>query len=473
MKLNANRAREFVQKAWHMSVLPALANYVKIPAVSPAFDAEWKKHGHIDEAVKFVATWCSQRRSIPGLKVEIQEIEGRTPLIYIEVPGTGPEGTVLLYGHCDKQPPMEGWRDGLGPWTPVVDSDKLYGRGAADDGYAAFAALNAIELLHHQDIPYPRCVIIIEASEESGSPDLKAHLAQLKQRIGDVSLVVCLDSGCGDYNRLWTTTSLRGVVTGTLRVDVLTEGVHSGHGTGIVPSAFWLACKLLNRVSNFEHEGGMHKGLYVDIPANRRQEIHAAAAILGKTIAGDFPWAGTKMVPLSTSPVTQLMSKTWHPGLVVVGQNGLPPAGPAGNVHLPYVEFKISVRIPPTLDPNTAVAVLKELLLSKPPYGAVVKFEAHGNPGWNAPATAAWLAEAMKEGSEAFFGNPACSFGEGGTIPFMKDMGDEFPKAQFIATGVLSTDAHAHGPNEYLHTPTAMNVTGCVAEVIANHQVAA
>jgi acetylornithine deacetylase/succinyl-diaminopimelate desuccinylase-like protein len=166
--------REFLHRRWDEEVLPALARSIAIPAKSPAFDPEWSAHGHIDNAIALVEDW-SRRQPIEGLAVETFRLPGRTPVLLAETPGAAPE-TILLYGHCDKQPEMTGWAEGLGPWTAVRRGDRLYGRGAQDDGYAAFCALTAIEAVQRAGVPHARCILLVEASEESGSPDLPAYM---------------------------------------------------------------------------------------------------------------------------------------------------------------------------------------------------------------------------------------------------------------------------------------------------------
>ena len=234
--MDTNKIRRFVEHTWTDSIIPALNEYITIPNQSPAYDAHWHHNGYMDQAVELIANWI-RTQEVPGLALDVVRLEGRTPLLLVEVPGDSAE-TVLLYGHLDKQPPMEGWNEGLGPWKPLSRNGKLYGRGGADDGYAAFASLTAIKALKLQGLSCARCVIIIEACEESGSFDLPYYIEALKDRIGTPSLVVCLDSGCGNYDQLWITSSLRGLVTGTLTVSTLTEGVHSGAASGIVPSTF-------------------------------------------------------------------------------------------------------------------------------------------------------------------------------------------------------------------------------------------
>ena len=208
---SADIIRERCDEVWN-DIVPVLHEYIAIPNVSVDFDADWAEHGYMDQAVDLISSWCRER-PIPGLTVEVLQLPGRTPLIYMEIPAAGDSGsdadTVLLYGHLDKQPEMEGWRDDLGPWKPVLEGDRLYGRGGADDGYAAFASLTAVEAVHAAGLSHHRCVVLIEASEESGSGDLPAYVDHLGDRIGTPSLVVCLDSGCIDYDRMWVTTSLQ------------------------------------------------------------------------------------------------------------------------------------------------------------------------------------------------------------------------------------------------------------------------
>ncbi len=449
--------------------LPVLSEYISIPNVSPDFDPDWREHGHMARAVDMLVAWC-RARPIPGLTVEVVELDGRTPLILMEIPaaGEGSDGDpVLLYGHLDKQPEMTGWRDGLGPWTPVLDGDRLYGRGGADDGYSSFAALAAIEAVHAAGGSHNRCVVMIESSEESGSPDLPAYVAHLAERIGTPSLVVCLDSGCIDYERMWVTTSLRGVVMGTLRVDIVEEGLHSGHVSGIVPSTFRIARTLLDRVEDARTGEILVDECNVEIPAERLDAARATAAEVGST-SDDYPFvAGAR--PATEDPVEQLLAQTWRPTLSVVGADGLPPTARAGNVLRPSTSLKLSFRLPPTAEPAAAAAAIREALVSDPPYGATVTFTPEYAAGWNAPATAPWLADALAEASTAAFGAPARMLGEGGSIPFMGMLGERFPAAQFVVTGVLGPDANAHGPNEYLHVPTARRLSLAVAHLLDAH----
>ena len=455
---------------WERDILPTLTEYIRIPAVSESYDAEWAAHGHIAEAVGLIRSWCAAR-PIAGLTVELQEIPGRTPLIVIEVAPSDPASTdtVLLYGHLDKQPEMEGWRADLGPWKPVIEGDRLYGRGGADDGYAAFASLFGIELAQRHGLPHARCVVLIEASEESGSPDLPAHLEALGDRLGDPTLVICLDSACMDTERLWVTTSLRGLVGGVLRVEILDEGVHSGEASGVVPSSFRIARQLLDRIEDPRTGRVLVPEMHVAIPADRIAEAANTAAELPAPIGSHFPFVAGA-APVVVDPAEQLLARTWHPALSVTGADGWPPTNRAGNVLRPYTALRLSFRIPPGADPEACSAAVKATLEADPPYGARVTFTPEGNgPGWNAPPFAAWLQDALEQASQATFGQPASAFGEGGTIPFMGMLGTRFPEAQFVITGALEPGSNAHGPNEYLHLPAAKNITAVIAHLLSAH----
>lgn len=454
----------FVHDAWQKDILPTLEQYITIPNQSPAFDKQWREHGYMDRAVDLIAAWVRDQ-GVPGLGLEIRREAGRTPLLFIEVAGDTPD-TVLLYGHCDKQPPMYGWRDGLDPWRPTIEDGRLYGRGAADDGYAVFAAIAAIKALKHASLPCPHCVILIEACEESGSFDLPRHVNDLAHRIGQPGLVICLDSGCGDYERLWVTTSLRGVINGSLRVSTIEEGVHSGAASGIVPSSFRVLRQLLSRLENEETGEIIPRPLHVEIPPDRLEQARTAATVLGDTIHAEYPFhPGVR--PVHPDPLELLLNRTWRPQLEIIGAEGFPPWDEAGNVLRPFTRAKLSLRLPPTAVPAESVECLKRLFRDEPPYGAKVTFTCgQGNRGWNAPSFAPWLEEAMHGASREFFGKEACAIGEGGTIPFMAMLAEKFPAAQFMITGVLGPRSNAHGPNEFLHIGMAEKLTACVARVL-------
>jgi acetylornithine deacetylase/succinyl-diaminopimelate desuccinylase-like protein len=446
--------------------LPTLTEYVRIPCLSPAFDPEWHAHGHIDRAARLFADWAGARQ-IPGLAVELVELRGRTPILLCEIPpspGAEHAGTTLLYGHLDKQPPLGAWREGLDPFEPVVEGERLFGRGTADDGYALFASLLGVEAGLAAGGAHGRCVVLVEASEESGSIDLDAHLEALAERIGEPALVICLDSGCVSYDRLWATTSLRGMITATLRVDVLRRGVHSGSAGGVVPSSFRILRQLLSRVEDESTGKLLLPELNVEIPAGRMAEMEAVAEEMGEEAAGRFPTVDG--LAALASPAERLADRTWRPALAMVGMDGIPSGRDAGNVLRPYTAARMALRIPPTADSGAALAALHRAFITDVPAGARVQFEGEASGGWNAPPTAPWLANAMSEASLAYFGNEPRSIGEGGSIPFLGELAMRFPEAQFLATGVLGPDSNAHGPDEALHIPTAGALTAVVGHVL-------
>jgi acetylornithine deacetylase/succinyl-diaminopimelate desuccinylase-like protein len=483
--MDFGRVTAFMDRIWDDEIVPALTDYIRIPNKSPAFDPAWEQHGHMEQAVTMFADWAKAKLTkFPGSSLEVERLKGRTPLIFIEIPGaTGnPErsggvasdsvvrrATVLMYGHLDKQPEMAGWAEGTGPWQPVIKDNKLYGRGGADDGYAMFASIAALLALKEQGIAHGRIVIVIEASEESGSPDLPFYIDHLSQRIGTPDLVVCLDSGAGNYEQLWLTTSLRGNLLGTLTVRILTEGVHSGAASGIAPSSFRILRALLSRIEDQTTGRMTLPELFVEIPLDRQQQAKEAAAILGDEVWSGLPFAGSTK-PMVRGNAELILEKTWRPQLAITAMDGYPLPADGGNVLLPFSIAKLSLRLPPTLEGERARAAMKTALEKDPPYDAQVTFDVpRGDNGWNAPTLAPWLEASLNKASTAAFGKPVAFQGEGGSIPFMAMLGEKFPRTQFVVTGVLGPHSNAHGPNEFLHIPFAKKLSACIATVLADH----
>ncbi len=465
--MDNRKTEEFVAKMWDESIIPEISEYIRIPNKSPHFDPDWEQHGHMEKAVQMLEAWC-KTQPIEGMTVEIVRIEGRTPVLFIDIPGQSDE-VVLLYGHYDKQPEFSGWEKDLDPWKPVIRDGKLYGRGGADDGYATFGSLTAIRALQEQGIPHAHCVVLVEGCEESGSFDLPYYIDLLEDRIGSPDLVVCLDAECGNYDQLWCTTSLRGNLTGTLRVDVLTEGVHSGSASGVVPSSFRTARQLLSRIEDENTGQILLDALHAEIPDQRLDQAAKAADTLQELVYRKFPWAVD--APQPSEPCSELMlNNTWRPTLAVTGQEGMPDLVNAGNVLLPYTVLKLSFRLPPTVDAGAAATAVKSALEADTPPLVKVEFDADSSmAGWNAPEIAPWLEASMQKASQAFFGKPSMYMGTGGTIPFMGMLGERFPEAQFLITGLLGPKSNAHGPNEFLHIATGKRLTSCVAQVLEDH----
>ena len=474
--LDSAAALSHASEQWDRDIVRQLSDYIAIPAKSPGFDKDWVQHGHIETVVRNAADWV-QAQKVEGLTLEIVRLPGRTPLLFFEVAATraAASQTVLMYGHLDKQPEFTGWRADLGPWTPKYEDGKLYGRGGADDGYAIYASIAAVQALKAQQVAHPRIVGLIETSEESGSPDLLPYIDALRPRLGDVALVICLDSGAGNYDQLWLTTSLRGLAGGTLKVEILTEGVHSGDASGLVPSSFRIMRQVLDRLEDSKSGRLLPSSFYCEVPPERLAQAKATAAILGAELYQRFPWAHYDCggatafaLPTTTDPLQALINRTWMPTLSVTGAEGLPALQDAGNVLRPYTAFKLSLRLPPLIDAAQATRELKTLLEDNAPYQAKVTFEGNGGAtGWNAPTTAPWFEQALNQASQAHFGAPCGYIGQGGTIPLMNMLSAGFPRSQMMVCGVLGPKSNAHGPNEFLHVPYAKKLTASVAQVIA------
>ena len=474
--LDATAALAHASEQWDSDIVRQITDYIQIPAKSPGFDKDWAEHGYLETVLRNAASWVEAQK-VAGLTLEIVRLPGRTPVLFFEIAATKPMSaqTVLMYGHLDKQPEFTGWRSDLGPWTPKYEDGKLYGRGSADDGYAVYASIAAVQALKAQDAPHPRIVGLIETCEESGSYDLLPYVDALRPRLGDVSLVICLDSGAGNYDQLWLTTSLRGMASGTLKVEILTEGVHSGDASGLVPSSFRIMRQVLDRLEDSKTGRLLPQSFHCEVPTERLAQAKATAAILGDEVYKRFPWAhydcgGSTAfaLPTTTDPVQALLNRTWTPTLSVTGAEGFPALKDAGNVLRPYTAFKLSLRLPPLIDAASAVQELKSLLEDNAPYQAKVTFESNGGAtGWNAPDTAPWFEAALNRASQAHFGTSCGYIGQGGTIPLMNMLSEGFPKAQMMVCGVLGPKSNAHGPNEFLHVPYAKKLTAAVAEVIA------
>ncbi len=478
--LHPEQLQADIRQRWDTEIVPALQRYIEIPAKSPMFDAEWENHGHLETVLRHASDWVLAQK-VPGLQLEIIRLPGRTPVLFFEVAAThtgthSQSPTVLMYGHMDKQPEFSGWRSHLGPWTPVLEDDKLYGRGGADDGYALYASIAAILALKAQGAAHPRIVGLIETCEESGSRDLPPYLDALAPRLGAVGLVVCLDSGAGNYDQLWLTTSLRGMVSGTLKVQVLTEGIHSGDASGLVPSSFRIMRMVLDRLEDSRNGRLLPDSFHCAVPPERLAQARATAAILGDEVHRRFPWAhhdcgGASPVftlPTTTDPTEALLARTWRPTLSVTGADGFPALQDAGNVLRPYTAFKLSLRLPPLVEAATVVQEMKQLLEDNAPYQAVVTFEPGSfATGWNAPSSSAWFDQALQQASQDHFGAGVGHIGQGGTIPLMNMLSHSFPKAQMMVCGVLGPKSNAHGPNEFLHIPFARKLTAAVAQVMA------
>jgi len=459
-----------VRGLWDDDILPSLSELVAVPAISPAFDPKWSENGQLAAAIEHVRAWLADR-DLPGTTIEVVELPDRTPLLLVDVPASGEagDGTTLLYGHLDKQPPVANWSEGLGPWTPVLRDGRLYGRGAADDGYSGYAAIAAIEAVRAAGGAHTRCVILLETGEESGSPDLPVYLAHLGDRLGRVSLVVCLDSGGGDYDRMWLTTSLRGLVQATMTVRVLEGGLHSGMASGIVPSSFRIARQLLDRLEDSATGEVLVREMHVDIPEHRLAEVREAVESVPGSQTGFLPLVGDT-TPMGTDEVELALNAGWRPTLSITGADGLPSPEDAGNVLRPFTTLVLSFRLPPTANSAVAVEAVRKALTTDVPYGATVELSRieHAD-GWNAPTLAPWLSDTLDAAGKEVFGAPWRTVALGGSIPFMGLLHEAYPDAQFLVTGAVGPDSNCHVPDEWLHLAHAARITEAVALVLDAH----
>ena len=463
---------ERATSTWRDAVVPFLLEFGTVPDLSPAYDPEWEANGELACAAGLMADWAGTR-DLPGAVIDVVELPGLTPTVLVDVPASDPRatGTVVIYGHYDKQPPFTGWSEGRGPWAPTLEGDRLYGRGVADDGYALPSALVAVEAVRAAGGRHARCVVLAEGSEESGSPHLRQVLAALDDRIGTPDLVLALDSSAPTAERLWVTTSLRGALVGTLTVRVLDHGIHSGTGGAVVPSSFRIARLLLDRIEDAATGDLLLPELVTPPPG--WAEADAVRLDEALTEAGDdespYPTVGGLTLQ-GASRVEQAMRRSWLGSVAVVGADGLPASVDAGAVLRPSTSLKLAIRLPPTCDAEAAGAAVARAFTTDTPYGAEVTWESElGAGGWAAPPFAPWLSEALDRASEAAFGKPAGLVGEGGSIPFLGWLAERFPDAQLLALGVLVPGSNHHGPDESLHLPTAERVTGGVAALLAAH----
>lgn len=453
-----------VAQLWKESTLPALEDFVRLPAKSPAFDADWEAHGVLLDACRKAARWG--QTLFPQATFDVLTAPGITPCLFFDIPAFGTdasEASVLCYGHLDKQPENSGWTGNSAPFKPVVEDGKLYGRGCADDGYCVYSALTAVKALEVNAVSHPRICGLIETGEESGSPDLSYWLRMTAPRMNNTALILVLDSTAGDYERLWITSSFRGTVGVTLRVKVLNHGVHSGSASGIVPESFMIIRELLDRLENSRTGEILLPEFHCRIPENRKEQIRAVADLIGGDLCSHFPWAGQTAMRYD-SAAENILEQTWKPQLAVIGAEGLPELQHAGNVLRSETALRLSIRIPPYTEPQAALDAMRAKLTSDVPFNAQASLEdASIAKGWDAPQEAPWLTRAVESIGREVFGKTSAYIPEGGSIPILNLFAQTFPQAQFVVTGVLGPHSNAHGPDEMLDLSYAEKLTCAVA----------
>uniref|UniRef100_A0A7S1R526 Peptidase M20 dimerisation domain-containing protein n=1 Tax=Neobodo designis TaxID=312471 RepID=A0A7S1R526_NEODS len=467
------RINDFVGGKWDAEVVPTLSEYIKVPNLSPMFDPDFATNGLQEKAFALLIDWLKQQ-PVKGMKYELLEEQGKPPFLCIEIDGTVPTAkTLLMYGHMDKQPPLRPWAEGLDPYEPVIRDGKLYGRAGADDGYAIFASVLSVMALQREGIPHSRVCIIIEADEESGSSSLKGWIEKTKDRLGDVDLVITLDSGSCSYDQLWVTTSLRGVAIVSVECSTLYEGMHSGIAGGVVPDTTRILRHQLDNVEDSRTGDIKVAECHCEIPAAIREGGYASLEKLGfDAFLAQFPFQQGVKAENTTSVADLAIRNFWKPSLTIVGVDGLPSVADGGNVLRQLTRFKLSIRLPPNVDGAVAAKAVAAALERDPPNGVTVKATVMGFAnGWASPPISPWLMESLNTGSQQVFQKPAALLGLAGTIPFLGMLGEMFPQAQFVISGVLGPQSNAHGPNEFLHIGFGKGVNGCMARVVADHFV--
>ena len=462
--MDPDQIKEYVNRHVDQGVIPTLVEFVRIPSLSPDYDPNWETNGLLLEAMNLMIKYVDSL-SIKGFTHEVLKEPGKPWLFYGTLPATDPSlPTVLMYGHFDKQPHMEGWSEGLGPATPVIRGDRLYGRGCSDDGYAIPTSAVIMKALQEFSIPHGKIILIGENEEESDSSSLVYYVNLLKPRMGQIDIVVCLDSGILTYDQLWVTTSLRGIMNLDLTVKTLKAGVHSGGGSGIIPSTFRILEILLSRIEDKD----TGRILVPELHTNIDPQVYIDKASTIKVINDSF----LKLIPFEdgvkpvSNDLTQMyLDNTYVPTLVVTGVEGLPSLQNAGNVLQPQITLRLSIRVPPGVDSKVALEAVKRELVRDPPYNAKVSVsETSPDNGWAQKPNKEWLDDALNQASLKFFGNEALKLGEGGTIPFIGFLGESFPSSQFIITGLLGTDSNAHSVDENLDIPYLKKLTCCMID---------
>ncbi len=456
----------FISEFWDTKALPSLMDFIRIPALSTTFDAKWEENGYLRQTCEHVAQWIQTQ--IPDAKCEIFQEKDRTPCLFVEILSkkeVNNDTTVAFYGHFDRQPEASGWDEGLGAWNPVIRNGKLYGRGTADDGYSVYMMIAAIAALRHHKIEHPRCVGIFETQEESGSKDLPYYLQKLKERFQNPTSLFVLDNHCGDYQRVWLSASLRGVLGGTLTVKTLEHGVHSGTYSGMVPDAFGIAQALITRLHDPVTGEIKIKACHTTIPTIRRHQLMQASKVLGNLVWNHSPLLSGVTTKLKNNDDI-MFNMTWKPALTVIGMEGLPSIDHAANVVTKEVKFALSMRIPPNIDTELAAKSIEEALLNEPPYGAHIEWtDVSVLPGWAMTAENPKNEELIDKASQEVFGEKAVFTGQGGTIAVIADFEATFPNSTIVLTGVLGPDSNAHAPNEALDIKYTKQLT----EVVSNY----
>jgi len=466
MALDLGNLMDRSDEIWEQSILPSLSDFIEIKALSPLFEPDWANLGELDATIEIFCKWLDEQ-GISGMSYETHRIDDLSPVLLVTIEGTGP-GEVIFYSHLDKQPSKpELWSEGLHPLRAVRRDPWLYGRGSVDDGYGGYLCATSIRLLQEAGEPHPRCTMIIETCEESGSFDLPPYLEELTDQLGNPDMVVVMDSGGPDYDHVWMTEALRGLVSGTLSVKVSHEGIHSGNSGGSIPSSFRIQRILLDRVEDSATGRVLIPEMHADIPQEVRDKAVALRDIVGNSIWEQFPTVDS-LRQASESTEDMIVAMNWEPTLSIIGADGMPSVQVAGNVLRTNTDLKLSFRIPPGVDSEAAIACAKKILEEDPPYGAEVTFTPDSSAdGFHAPPLSGTVSDAIHDASMELTGLPPLATWTGGTIPFMAMMQGKYPEAMFLCTGSSGPGNNAHGPDEKLHIPSSKRLTVALSATVS------
>jgi acetylornithine deacetylase/succinyl-diaminopimelate desuccinylase-like protein len=396
---NAEATAAYVEKWWADWYVKGLCEFIEIPNLSPMFDAEFYTNGTTQAAAKHVDDYIN-KLEIKGITKHSFTPEGKPPMYVYVVEANGNDKNVMCYGHLDKQPWMMPWREGLGPTKAVIEGDFLYGRGGADDGYAPFSCALAIKNLQVQGLPHPRFALVLETEEESGSPNLLELLALSKEAIGTPDIMFCMDSGAFNWDQLWMTSSLRGIICLDVQIDCAHGGYHSGEVGGIVPETMRIMRHLLDRIDDSK-TGMCCEALNCEIPERFKTEAKFMAELSGPEMYKKYHVCEGVDCMHEEGIDQMYLNNTWRANMAITGAAGLPAIQTAGNVCRPSTSMRLSIRLPPKVNPDDAYAAVTKLLTTDVPYNAKVICTSQGKgQGWCMGELSPWLTEGiMKAGA--------------------------------------------------------------------------
>ena len=424
-----------------------LERLVCVPSVSAS--------GHDPAPLVRSAEITAEILKASGCETKILRADGGHPAVvgYVSAPAGAP--TVLLYAHHDVQPPGPDSEWTSPPFAPTERGDRLYGRGAADDKAGVLAHAAALRAFAGK--PPVGVAVFVEGEEEAGSEHLRGYLESERERLRCDAVVVA-DGGNWRIGTPALTTTLRGVVACVVELRVIDKAVHSGGFGGPVPDALSALSHVL--ASLHDEQGrprvpGLVQGKAPALDLTE-DELRQQAGVL----------RGTKLIGEGG-----LTDRMWMMPAIAVLAIDAPPVREAVNQLVPVARAKVSMRIPPGQDATKALDALVAHLERNVPWGAELRIDRHpvGEPF--ATKTGGHAYKAMHAALAEAWGRPAVDTGTGGSIPFLFDFAELFPKAEILVTGVDDPESGPHGPDEGLHLAEFERV--CLAEALFLAKLAA